>query len=82
MPQSPTRRQFLATAAAISAPMIIPASALGLDGTVAPSERLTVGCIGTGNRGMSNLAAFKAKPEVQIVAVCDVDTTRRTAAQA
>lgn len=79
MPQSPTpsRRQFLAAAAAITAPMIIPASALGRDGAVAPSERLTVGCIGTGNRGMSNLAAFKAKPEVQIVAVCDVDKAHR-----
>ena len=36
MAATPTRRQFLATAAAISAPIIIPASALGLDGTVAP----------------------------------------------
>lgn len=82
MPQSttPTRRQFLATAAAITAPMIIPSSALGLDGAVAPSERITVGCIGTGGRGMNNLAAFKAKPELQIVAVCDVDKAHRAQA--
>ena len=51
------RRRFLQTAlaatagAAIAAPMIIPSSALGKDGAVAPSERITVGGIGIGNRG-------------------------------
>ncbi len=74
---TPSRRQFLAATAAIAAPMIIPASALGKDGAVAPSERLTIGCIGTGNRGTNNMMAFHKKAETQIVAVCDVDKARR-----
>ena len=50
------RRKFLKTAAAagaaaIAAPYIIPSSALGKDGAVAPSERITLGGIGIGNRG-------------------------------
>ena len=50
------RRQFLkgalsAAGAAVLAPTIIPSSALGLDGAVAPSERVVVGGIGIGNRG-------------------------------
>jgi predicted dehydrogenase len=35
-----------------------------------------MGCIGVGNMGTSNMKAFLEKPEVQIVAVCDVDATR------
>ena len=45
-----TRRQFLGTAgcalAAATFPTIIPASALGKDGTVAPGSRITLGVIG------------------------------------
>ena len=45
------RRRFLKSAlsaagAAVAAPMIIPSSALGRDGAVAPSERVVVGGIG------------------------------------
>ncbi len=80
MSNTPSRRQFLAATAVIAAPMIIPASALGRDGNVAPSERITVGCIGTGNRGKYNMMAFHGKAETQVVAICDVDTARRNAA--
>lgn len=74
---TPSRRQFLATAAAVAAPMIIPASALGKDGAVAPSERITIGCIGVGNRGKSNMRAFHDEARTQIVAACDVDKAYR-----
>jgi len=68
------RREFLQrTAAAIAAPMIIPASALGKDGTVAPSDRIVFGCIGVGGQGQHNMRAFINEPDTQIVALCDVD---------
>src|SRR5213595_143227 len=78
------RRQFLKTAAAaassvIGAPTIIPSSALGLDGTVAPSERVIVGGIGIGSRGTYDLGCFLEQKDVQFVAVCDVKEARRTA---
>ena len=78
------RRRFLKTAlsaagAAVMAPTIIPSSALGLDGAVAPSERIVVGGIGIGNRGTYDLGCFLEQKDVQFVAVCDVKEARRTA---
>ena len=80
----PTRRQFLKTSAAvtggaIAAPTIIPSSALGLDGAVAPSERIVVGGIGIGRRGGYDLGCFLQQKDVQFVAVCDVKEKRRAA---
>ena len=61
------RRRFLktalsATGAAVMAPTIIPSSALGLDGAVAPSERVVVGGIGIGRRGTYDLGCFLTSP--------------------
>ncbi len=80
----PNRRRFLktalsATGAAVVAPTIIPSSALGLCGTVAPSDRIVIGGIGIGNRGTYDLGCFLEQPDVQFVAVCDVKETRRAA---
>jgi predicted dehydrogenase len=76
------RRAFLrkATDAAlgtITLPYIVPSSALGKAGYVAASNRITVGCIGLGNQGSALLRGFMGKPDVQIVAVCDVHATKR-----
>jgi len=75
-----SRRRFLQCAAA---PLIVPASVLGRGGAVAPSERITVGCIGLGNRGGQVLRDFLYQDVARVVAVCDVerrlvDATRRT----
>ncbi|HRZ16225.1 MAG TPA: Gfo/Idh/MocA family oxidoreductase [Candidatus Hydrogenedentes bacterium] len=68
-----TRRGFLsASAAAVAAPMIVPASALGRDGTVAPSERITVGCIGIHGRGFSDLQWLIGNKDTQVLAICDL----------
>ncbi len=68
-----SRRKFLSrTAAAIAAPTIIPASALGKDGTVAPSERIVVGCIGIHGRGSHDLRWIIGNKDVQVVAICDL----------
>ena len=76
------RRQFLKTAAAaVAAPMIIPGSALGRDGSVPPSERVIVGGIGIGNRGTYDLGCFLEQKDVQFVAVCDVKEARRAGGQ-
>ncbi|MEZ6116033.1 MAG: Gfo/Idh/MocA family oxidoreductase [Pirellulaceae bacterium] len=77
----PSRRQFLeavsiGTAAAM-APTIIPSSALGRDGAVAPSERIVVGGIGIGNRGGYDLGCFLQQQDVQFVAVADIKQKRR-----
>jgi predicted dehydrogenase len=56
--------------------MIVPARALGRAGATPPSDRITIGCIGIGNMGSSNMWSFIGKPEAQIVALCDVDAKR------
>lgn len=80
------RRGFLNTAmstagAAVLAPTVIPSSALGLDGAVAPSERIVVGGIGLGGRGTYDLGCFLEQKDVQFAAVCDIKESRRTAVQ-
>jgi hypothetical protein len=73
-----SRRKFLSRAAAVAAaPYIIPASALGKDGAVAPSNRITVGCIGIRGRGFHDLRWMIRNPDAQIVAICDLQKKQR-----
>ncbi len=70
-----TRRQFLkgsaaAAGAVIAWPTIVPSSVFGAG---APSNRITMGCIGTGNQGMGNMKGFNAKSDCEVVAICEVD---------
>ncbi|MCK7518521.1 MAG: hypothetical protein MZV64_12775 [Ignavibacteriales bacterium] len=60
-------------AGAAGFPTIVKASALGKDGAVAPSDRIVMAGIGFGMMGPGNMANFLEKPEVQWVAVCDLD---------
>ncbi len=80
-----TRRRFLArtaaAAGALTLPCIVPASALGHGGAVAPSERIVMGGIGLGGRGSYDLNGLLAERDVQWVAVCDVRKARREAAR-
>ncbi|MBN1480152.1 gfo/Idh/MocA family oxidoreductase [candidate division KSB1 bacterium] len=56
-----------------TAPVIIPGSALGKNGAVAPSDRIVIGCIGLGGQGTHNMRAFINQPDTEIRALCDVD---------
>lgn len=76
--RSPSRRQVLTTAGALAvAPQIIPGSALGLNGAVAPSDRVTLAGLGIGGRGTYVLRNFLNLADVQFVAICDVRNERR-----
>ena len=82
-----SRRDFLrktvaAAGGAAAFPYLIPPSVLGADGSVAPSNRVVNGCIGTGSQGTGNMRSFlEHGKRVQVVAVCDVDRSRRLAAK-
>src|SRR5438477_620726 len=65
----------------LGAPLFVPASALGLEDKKPASERLTLGFIGMGTQNRGHLNHFLGQKEVQVVAVCDVDTSRREAAK-
>lgn len=80
-PSQFNRRGFLRRAAQagglLMVPQIVPGSVLGLDGAVAPSERINLGAIGIGNRGWYVLGCFLQEPDVHFRAICDVKYQRR-----
>ena len=80
------RRRFLqslsAPAAAAGFPTLIKASALGLNGAVAPSNRVVIATIGVGWMGGDHLDSFLKIPDAQLVAVCDLDDQHLTEAKA
>lgn len=81
------RRDFLKRSATIATgavilPQIIPSTALGMGGKIAPSDRIVMGAIGTGSQGTGNLRDFLRRvKEVQFVAVCDVDSSHSAKAK-
>jgi predicted dehydrogenase len=73
--KSLTRRNFLKNAGAaaglvLGVPYFVPSSVFG--GT-APSNRINIACIGTGNQGFNNMRAFLQNDDARVVAVCDVN---------
>jgi len=77
--RSISRREFLkgssvAATAVAFAPIIVPSSVFGAN---APSNRITIGSIGVGGMGTSDMKGFKGNPNAEIVAVCDVDAGHR-----
>jgi len=80
-----SRRRFLGSAgAAVAVPYAITSTALGASGRPPASQRIVMGSIGIGGRciGQQVMHNFLAEPEVQMVAVCDVQSSRRETGQA
>jgi predicted dehydrogenase len=69
----PTRRDFIATGAAILGFNIIPRHVLGAPGVPAPSEKLNIGCVGIGGQGGGVTRDLASFANVQIAALCDVE---------
>src|SRR5579883_3175570 len=73
-PRGLSRRQLLQTGgAAATAFTIVPRYVLGGAGFVAPSERITLACSGFGTPAIREIGGILAGPDVQVVAVCDVE---------
>jgi len=86
-----TRRKFLGSGgrilgSAFLAPSIIPPSALGKDGSVAPSNRITMAFLGMGTMGEGHIfgkawtylpGGYIGREDVQVLAVCDVWRNKR-----
>jgi hypothetical protein len=81
-PNSISRRRFLGSAAAaFAAPLVIRSSALGAGATTAPSQRINLGFIGVGKQAYGHLCTFASREDCQVVAVCDVQETKRQTAK-
>jgi len=73
-----SRRSFLkATLAAGAAPLFLPSHVWSAE--TKPNDRLGIGFIGCGTQGRGLAGGFLGKKETQVLATCDVDTTRREA---
>ena len=76
-----TRRKFLKAAAGAGAvlavPALVPAHVLGKNGAVPPSEKIVCGGIGLRGRGMGDLHWLMGQPDVQFVAICDLQKRQR-----
>ena len=76
-----SRRKFLGhvgqVSMALAIPAVIPGSALGLNGAIAPSNRTTLGAIGIRGRGRDDLKHFMNAHDVQFLAICDCQKVQR-----
>ena len=75
-------RQSIVSSATLSVPWIIPGTALGKNGAVAPSDRITFGVIGIGPRCKKVLRDFLGHTDAHCMAIADVQATRREAGKA
>jgi hypothetical protein len=67
-----SRRKFiLAGSAAATTFSIVPRHVLGGAGVVAPSEKVTMACIGCGTQALRELPGLLGLSEIQFVAACD-----------
>lgn len=68
-----TRRAFIQAGLTAGAlPYIVPGSVYGQGDRPAPSDRITLGVIGTGGRGRGDMQGLMQDGRIQVVAVCDV----------
>jgi len=70
-----------AAGAAVAIPQFVASSALGKGGVVAPSDRILLGAMGVGNRGTYDLGCILQEPDVEVVAIADVQAARRRRAK-
>lgn len=68
-----SRRDFIRSASTLMAAAAMPSALNGLPRMVAPSDRLNVAAIGINGMGWADLTAMLKLPDVQCVALCDVD---------
>ena len=67
---SASRRDFIRTASVLAAGSVLPVNSFG---RVPSSDKVRVALIGVNSQGWADLASFLKNPEVECVAMCDVD---------
>jgi predicted dehydrogenase len=69
-----TRRNFIKTASVLAAGSVLPLeSIIAARKPVSALEKVRVGLIGANGMGYSDLASFLKNPEVECIAMCDID---------
>ena len=74
MGSSKSRRNFIKKSSAIGAGIfIVPRNVLGGTGYVSPSDQLNLAAIGSGGKGISDIANASVNGRERVSALCDVD---------
>lgn len=69
-----TRRKFIKTASVLAAGSVLPLEALTATRTsVSAIDKIQVGLIGANGMGFNDLDSFLKNPEIECVALCDID---------
>jgi len=74
-------RKVATASAGIAIPYVVSTRALGAEGKAGANDRISVGFIGCGGISGFHFPWALGSPEIDVVAVCDVDTERRLAAK-
>ena len=75
-PTTLPRRTFLRRLGA-AAPLVVAPTVLAAHSRPCPSDRITLAMVGLGSMGLRHVKGFLQEPDCHIVAVCDVDASRR-----
>ncbi|QDT02173.1 Inositol 2-dehydrogenase [Rubripirellula lacrimiformis] len=76
----PTRRSFLKSTTAAGA--AIGLNAMSYSRVYGANQRLRIASVGTGGKGWSDLNGVAASPDVEVVALCDIDSSEKHLGQA
>jgi len=78
MERRSSRREFLKkgirAGGALAAPALVARWGYGREGGAPPTDRIRVAHLGVGGRGLSLLSQSLSASEVEVAAVCDVDS--------
>jgi len=71
---SSSRRDFIKTASVLAAGSVIPFNALAkARESISPNDKIQVALVGAHGMGFNDLSSFLINPEIECVALCDVD---------
>ena len=76
----PTRRSFLKSATMAGAAVSL--NALQYSRVYGANSRLGIASVGTGGKGWSDLNGVAASPDVEVIALCDIDSSAKHLGQA
>jgi len=69
-----SRRKFIQTASLVAAGSVLPLNALTSSRRpVSANDKIRVGLIGANGQGFSDLTSFLKNPEIECIAMCDID---------
>src|SRR5664280_2137935 len=71
---SSSRRNFIKTASVLAAGSVIPFNTISKSrAAIFPNDKIRVGLIGANGQGFIDLLSFLKNPEIECVAMCDID---------